>query len=299
MKKIVIPTDFSSDAEKAYAVAGQIASRTNAEIVLLHIISSHLDFIDNMSYGSYVPNMLFNEDPTIEIENSKKKLEELVSSDKFHGAKVTYFITESYRSDPLKDVLEFLNKQEHSLIIMGTSGDDFVGDTNAEVVARKSVIPVLTIKNRIDQFNISKVLLPTDFKTIDLRFVNRISTLSTVFGAKIEFVYINTPKHFKDTDYIEKEWRRFKKKYKLEDAVFSIFSDHDVELGIVKMLERSGADLLAIPTHGRTGLSHLLNGSYTEDIINDVSVPVYSYNMSNDSHARTYSTVVETRGFTG
>jgi hypothetical protein len=57
--------------------------------------------------------------------------------------------------------------------------------------------------------------------------------------------------------------------------------------------------LLALPTHGRTGLEHLFNGSYTEDIINDVSVPVYSYSMSNDYHARTYSAVVETRGFTG
>lgn len=299
MKKIVIATDFSEDAEKAYAVAGQVASKANAEIVLLHIISSHLDFINNMSYGAYVPNMLFNEDPTTEVENAKTKLEELVVSDKFNGAKVTYFISESYRSNPLKDVLEFLNKHEHSLIVMGTSGDDFAGDTNAEMVARKSVIPVLTIKNKLDELSIKKILLPTDFKTIDLKFVNRITELAGLFGAVVEYTYINTPKHFKDTDYIEKEWRRFSRKYKLENTSFTVFNDHDVQLGIVKMIERSGADLLALPTHGRTGLEHLFNGSYTEDIINDVSVPVYSYNMSNDYHARTYSAVVETRGFTG
>jgi nucleotide-binding universal stress UspA family protein len=299
MKKIVVPTDFSPDAEKAYALAGQIASNANGEIILLHIISSHLDFINNMSFGTYAPNMVFDQDPTAEIENAKVKLEELVKSDVFKGAKVTYFISESYRSNPLKDVLDFLNKHEHSLIVMGTSGDDFGGDTNAELVARKAIIPVLTVRDKIEDVNIRKILVPTDFHTVDVKFMHRVATLANVFGALVEYVYINTPKHFKDTDYIEKEWRRFKKKYDLDSNSFSVFNDHDVELGIVKMVERSNASLLALPTHGRTGFGHLFRGSYTEDIINDIAIPVYSYNMSNDYHPHTYSTVVETRGFTG
>jgi hypothetical protein len=172
---------------------------------------------------------------------------------------------------------------------MGTSGDDFGGDTNAELVARKAILPVLTVRKKMEDTNIQKILVPTDFKTVDLKFVNRVNTLSEVFGALVEYVYINTPKHFKDTDYIEKEWSRFNKKYKLESNAFSVFNDHDVELGIVKMLARTNADLLALPTHGRRGLGHLFSGSYTEDIINDVDVPVYSYNMSNFVFDNRYS----------
>lgn len=299
MKKIVVPTDFSTAAEKAYEVAGRMANKANAEIVLLHITSSHLDFINNMSYGNYSPSMIFDQDPTEEVGSAKEKLEALVKSKAFFGTKVSYFISESYRSNPLKDVLEFLNKHEHSLVVMGTSGDDFGGDTNAELVVRKAIIPVLTVRKKMEDINIRKILVPTDFKTVDLKFVNRVNTLSEVFGALVEYVYINTPKHFKDTDYIEKEWSRFSKKYKLESNAFSVFNDHDVELGIVKMLARTNADLLALPTHGRRGLGHLFSGSYTEDIINDVDVPVYSYNMSNDYHPHSYATAVETRGFTG
>jgi nucleotide-binding universal stress UspA family protein len=299
MKKIIVPTDFSRDAEKAYVLAEQIATKTNCEIVLLHIISSHLDFINNMSFGTFAPNMVFNQDPTAEVDNAERKLEELIKSDVFKRAKVTYFISKSYRSNPLNDVLEFLNKHDHSLIVMGTSGDDFAGDTNAELVARKAIIPVITISEKMKDPSIKNILVPTDFRTIDMKFIRRINTLADVFGAIIEYVYINTPKHFKDTDYVEKEWRRFKRKFDLKTNAFSVFNDHDVELGIIKMIERSKVSLLALPTHGRTGFEHLFKGSYTEDIINDVSIPVYSYNMSNDYHPNTYSTVVETRGFTG
>ena len=299
MKKIVVPTDFSTDAKKAYGLASKIAKTAKCEIVLLHILTSHLEFINDISYGGYNPHVVFDDNSLTESEKAEEKLTDLVKLDVFNGVKVSYFISQSYRSDPLKDVLSFLNKREHSLIVMGTSGDDFTGDTNAEVVARKSTIPVLTLAAEMLDFDVNKILVPTDFHTIDLKFVHRVTELANLLGASLEFTYINTPKHFKDTDYIEKQWDRFEKKYRLVNEKFSVFNDHDVELGIVKMLARTDSSMLALSTHGRTGLGHLFKGSYTEDIINNVSIPVYSYNMSNDYYPRSYTTVVETRGFTG
>ncbi len=299
MKTIIVPTDFSPDASKAYEIAGHIAKQADTEIILLHIISSHLDFIGSLAFGSYGTNALYEKDPKMEIDEATKALDELVQSDIFRGIKITYFISQSFNANPLKEVLEFLNKHEHSLVVMGTSGDDFGGDSNAEFIVRKSTIPVLTIRKELKEINIRKILFPTDFKTVDLRFMHRINTIADIFGASIEFVYINTPKHFKNTEYIEKEWRRFKNKYKIRRDNFSVYADHEVEMGIIKMVERSEADLLALPTHGRTGLEHLFGGSYTEDIVNEISIPVYSYNMKNDYHPNRYRTVVETRGFTG
>ena len=57
--------------------------------------------------------------------------------------------------------------------------------------------------------------------------------------------------------------------------------------------------MLAVPTHGRTGLSHVFKGSYVEDIINESSVPVFSYNMSNDYHPSYHNRMGTTGGFTG
>jgi len=38
MKKILVPTDFSDSAKNATKAAAEIARKTNAELILLHII---------------------------------------------------------------------------------------------------------------------------------------------------------------------------------------------------------------------------------------------------------------------
>ena len=38
MKKLLVPTDFSKEAEKALKVAAQIAKKHNCEILLLHML---------------------------------------------------------------------------------------------------------------------------------------------------------------------------------------------------------------------------------------------------------------------
>ena len=80
MKKIVVPTDFSLDAEKAYGLATQIAKRSGGEIILLHITTPHMEFINDMSFGAYAPNAVFDQDPAIEIKKAKEKLEGLIKS---------------------------------------------------------------------------------------------------------------------------------------------------------------------------------------------------------------------------
>ncbi len=297
MKTIIVPTDFSPDASKAYVMAGHIASQSDTEIVLLHILSAHLDFINDMAFGAYGSNNIFEKDPQTEVEDATKKLDDLVNSAVFKGAKVTYFISQSHRANPLKEVLDFLNKKEHSVVIMGTSGDDFGGDTNAEFIVRKSTIPVLTVRKEVKEVRIQKILCPTDFKTVNKKFIKRLETMAEVLNASVEYVYINTPKQFKDTDFIDKEWRQFKQKFKVSSDNFTVFNDHDVVLGIEKMISRLEVDMLALPTHGRTGLEHFFNGSYTEDIINEVSIPVYSYNMHNDYRPIVYGYAGANRGF--
>ena len=40
--------------------------------------------------------------------------------------------------------------------------------------------------------------------------------------------------------------------------------------------EDIGADMIALATHGRTGIMHLLSGSIAEDIVNHAKRPVWT-----------------------
>jgi nucleotide-binding universal stress UspA family protein len=55
---------------------------------------------------------------------------------------------------------------------------------------------------------------------------------------------------------------------KLQNYTVNIYNDFNEEAGIINFAESVGADLIAMLTHGRTGLAHVLNGSIAESVTN-------------------------------
>lgn len=302
MKKIIVPTDFTKEAARAYPVAAEIARRFKAELILLHIVPSHIRVISNLPTSSpVVIKDADNESVKAEVKKASALMEKELKLPIFKGLNVTSDIPDVKDTKPIKQVLDYLNKGEHSLLIMGTAGSEQVGESNAEIIARHASIPIITVKKDRKSYTIRRIVLATDFKTINFKFVNRVKKLQEQFVAKLDILYINTPKHFKDSVYIEREWDRLCKKYELQHTNLVVYSAHSVEDGIMNYANKEEADMLAIPTHGRTGFSHFIYGSYTEDIINAMNIPVLTYNMSNALHDSNvgYSNTSYTRGFSG
>ena len=55
MKRILVPTDFSESAINATKAAADIARKTNAELILLHIIELPHEGTDAIQKGSENP----------------------------------------------------------------------------------------------------------------------------------------------------------------------------------------------------------------------------------------------------
>ena len=56
-------------------------------------------------------------------------------------------------------------------------------------------------------------------------------------------------------------------------------SDYTVEEGVLTFANLVGADLIAVPTHGRRGISHFFSGSIGEDIANHSTLPVITFKI--------------------
>jgi nucleotide-binding universal stress UspA family protein len=50
-------------------------------------------------------------------------------------------------------------------------------------------------------------------------------------------------------------------------------------LGVINGAKSADADLIAMPTHGRKGLSHFFNGSIGEDVVNHSTMPVITFKI--------------------
>jgi nucleotide-binding universal stress UspA family protein len=71
----------------------------------------------------------------------------------------------------------------------------------------------------------------------------------------------------------------FVQKYQLTNYTFTVYDDNTEEDGIIHFAEEINADIIAVATHGRTGLAHLLSGSIAEDIVNHANRPVLTFNL--------------------
>ncbi len=65
---------------------------------------------------------------------------------------------------------------------------------------------------------------------------------------------------------------------------FEIYSDYEVEKGVLDYAIDYNIDLLVLATHGRKGLSLMLNGSVTEEIVCASFKPVLICKMPNPNN---------------
>ena len=301
MKKVIVPTDFSVNAEKAYPIAASLALKYDASVLLYHISSNHLDLLNAISpgVGGIGVTAQFLESEKAELENVNNQLEELKNSPIFSGVTVEFEVAELGASEPAEKIISFLNQKEHEIVVMGTEGANGFSDSNAETVARHTTVPLLTVKEQVDSFNPKKIVWCTDYKTINQTLCNDVMQIQEKYEAEVDVLFINTPKGFKDTVYTDREAKRVANRYGLTNVNFVVHNSHDVEKGVFEYVEKVEAGLIVLATQGLTGFSLFLYSSFTEDIINHSPVPVYSFNMKSYVHKTHDHNVVSARGFTG
>ena len=279
MKKILVPTDFSEQAENALKVAAQVARDHNCEIYLLHMLELPLDLInpaDNDSSSNDLPESIFF------MKLAHQKFNAIMKKDYLEG--ITVHETVEFH-EAFDGIMEISKKHDCDLIIMGSSGSKgakeiFIG-SNTEKVVRHSNIPVLVLKNEFDNFKVDKIMYATNLAAETTDSFLEAKKFADNFNASIEIVFINTSKKFKTSDEIEKKREIYYDQIGLteNDVPFVVRNEHNTENGIVNYAKQRDFDIISIGTHGRKGLSRFINGSLSEDLVNHVKIPVVTFKI--------------------
>ena len=88
---------------------------------------------------------------------------------------------------------------------------------------------------------------------------------------------INAPGNFTTTRAAQHRLDKFVHRFKIEQVKTEIYNSLSEEAGILEFADDIGADLIAMATHGRTGILHLLTGSIAEDVVNHSKRPVWTF----------------------
>ncbi len=279
MKKILVPIDFSEYSEYALQVAAIIAKQQDAEIVVLHMLGLS-EAVLTKNEGQEVAEALYY------MKLAEKRFETFLDKEYLKGIKVSETV-QNYKI--FSEINDVANENDADLIVMGSHGTSglreevFIG-SNTEKVVRTSDIPVLVIKNPVEDFSIKEVVFACDFKIESLRSYHNAMKLFDAFDANIHLLYVNLPgERFRSSDQMEERVKEFLFKadpgnLEIHDKVI-YYSDYTVEGGVFNYSKKIDADIIAIPTHGRRGLAHFFSGSIGEDIANHADKPVMTFKI--------------------
>lgn len=274
MKKILVPTDFSKEAEYALKVAAQFANTFGSEIYLLHLLELPMHGVDALSTYSELPETMYF------MELANQKLEVLMASDYLEGLKIHVTIKPD---NPFSGIIEKCKEHHIDMVVMGSHGTSgmmeiFMGSI-AEKVVRHSDIPVMVIKKDHDNFKVKNFVFASDFKKESKHTYEQAIEIAQLFDAKIHLLMVNTASNFMTTVNAKNRIQEFVEGIPFENYTITVYNDESIEAGILNFSRDIDADLIGISTHGRQGLLHFINGSISEDLVNHAKRPVITFKI--------------------
>jgi len=280
MKNILVPTDFSDQATYALDMAADIARKSNAQVQLLNVVEaphgSSFNALGEVTMPDASDNLYF----VRLIESAKKKFDEMAADGKYSDIKLEGLVEVGH---PFEHISRSIAEHEVDLVVIGTRGSSgleeiFVG-SNTEKVVRRVDCPVLSVKSPVSTDNIKDIAFATNFRDDYSKLIGRLVKLQKIFDATIHLVSINTPSNFENDRYYKEAMKKFAEEHKMENYTMNVYNDDPEEDGIIYFAEDIDADMIALGTHGRTGIGRLLSGSIAEDVVNHAKRPVWTFKL--------------------
>ena len=185
MKKILVPTDFSTEAENALKVAAQLARKHDAQIYLLHMIELPVDMVNPVgeTRSNDLPEAIYF------MKLAKKRFSEITSRPYLNGIEV-FDTVDFHRA--FDGIMETSRKHGCDFIVMGSKGatgfrEMFVG-SNTEKVVRTSEIPVLVIKKEHENFQIKNIVFATNLDSHNRKTLQKVIDFARLEDARLHLL---------------------------------------------------------------------------------------------------------------
>ena len=268
MKKILIPTDLSSNASNAISYAFQLFRNSNVQFYILHVDhpiidmpTSSIEFINPITYPDLVSQKKMVDKQIIKI------IENLNCEDDNFNYEIENEI--GFAGDVIVSKAKELNCD---LIIMGTKGATglsqfFIGSVTASVI-RKSAVSVLAIPENFSYEKLEKIVFATDYEGISNK-----KTLQPLFELARMFHAIEAKEPI--AAYIEElqVWKAEKNFHQVRHTN-SIASCENIPDGILDFAGENEADLIAIIPHTYNFFENLLHRSVSKQIAFESKTPI-------------------------
>ena len=265
MKNILIPTDFSSNANDAISYALNLFKCVRTNFYFIHAYADEV-------YGPFhnENEKFFEHEKQAIHKNSENELSKLVKEvkERTHNPKHQYEGISSFES--LVDAVnDFVNIKNIDLMIMGTKGktanSSITFGSNTVQVFKYVKCPVLAIPDGYEFEQPKNILFPSDFMLpYKRRELKLLDTLAAQFKAQVHCLYISD---FEDLSHRQLDNKKFLKE-SLPNAMLS-FVSRAVEnraKAIMTYIKQNDIDFLVMVNSRHSFLEDMLYRSTIDEI---------------------------------
>jgi len=286
MKNLLVPTDFSPESHHAFGVALQLAQRTGGSVTLLHVVEvpeavSFSTFGGPVGSGDVTTGGSGMDDVfMVKLLQATKQRMLRLQAEAVRLAPGVPVLDTLQTGSTGPAILQTIQDRNIDLVVIGAQGhsalEHFFYGSNTERLVRLAPCPVLAVKHPVESLDVKRIVFPSDF-TVDadaaipgLRRVQELFPeaelhLLQVVGSESEFATT------------EEKIMAFAKCYGLRNVVPAVVRSSSPSRGIPAFVQQIEADLVVVPTHGRTGLSRYLQSSIAEHVATHVFPPVLTF----------------------
>ena len=200
MKRILVPTDFSPTAEKAFRFALDLAERLRGTVILYHTYVP----LEGTFVGTEKTRKLYNTQSEINIVKRLQRLKKKVTG----NAGNVPVSTIVGRSPLIDNILGFAEHNQIDLIVMGTQGaaglkKTIIGSVSARVI-EESDIPVLVVPEKYELEEPGQFVFVTDYLPADKQALAIVVAMAKLYHAEITVLHLISA-YETDSDKVEKK----------------------------------------------------------------------------------------------
>lgn len=272
IKKILIPTDFSANADNAIEYILSLFKKQ--EVGLTFLNAYHVPVV-----SPEIPAGILYEAIAAGKKSSTKKLSSISESISKNSKGFTCnFLV---RPEPVAEAAREITSVENiDLVAMGTHGATGIKKvlfgSNAAATITSVACPVLAIPGKAKFWQMKKMLFATDYHESDLADISSLSEIAQRFDAEITVVHMCEGREA-DSDLLHRFESKVRLRCNYEKITFTLLGKADILKSLDRYIEQNDIELIAMSTRKRSPFEKLFSPSITKKMVYHTSVPLLAF----------------------
>ncbi len=268
MKKIILPTDFSINAENAIAYAIHLFKDEKCAFYLLNTFMPPAHYEEYPWHSDLEPSNLQKS-----MNQLNGLLRRLTEKTKNPGH---LFIPHSAMNSVVGEIKELIKKEKIDLVIMGTKGNtgakSIIFGSNTTEVIRKIECPVIAVPSGFEQKGPKNILFATDYEiTYTKEQLNETLSIAGHHGSHIFVLHVSSTGELTQDQQNNKA--RLEEVIKDADYRTYFVTHENVRSAINEFRDKEGIDFLVMIQNKHTFMERLFLKSNIKEIGLQIVVP--------------------------